>query len=99
MTNKKTCGAILCASALIVVVMFILGSGCGGGGGSDDLTTPPRETFFTPIYHPSNGGTFANPKDIGLGDFFRFLYQDDDQDGVSGQDDNLFWGELKAGLT
>jgi len=92
MTNKKACGAILCASALIVAAMFVLGSGCGGAGGGDDLLTPPRESAFTPIYHPSNGGTFANPKDIGIGEFFGFLYEDDDQDGVTGQEDNIFWG-------
>ncbi len=92
MTNKKACGAILFASALMAMVMFILGSGCGGGGSGSDLDVPPRESFFTPIYHPSNGGSFGNPRGISLGNFFRFLYQDDDRDGVSGQEDNLYWG-------
>jgi len=91
MTNKKACGAILFASAVMAIVMFILGAGCGPGG-PGDLDVPPRETAFTPIYHPSNGGTFANPKDLGLGQLFGFRYEDDDQDGVTGQDDNLFWG-------
>ena len=53
---------------------------------------PPRDTFFTPIYYPSSAGTFADPKDLPLGEVFAFLYQDDDEDGVSGESDNLFWG-------
>ncbi len=89
MRNKKACGAVLGASAVLTTLLFILG-GCGGGSGSDDLNVPPRESFFTPIYNPDpdDAGTFADPLDLDVGEVYRFFYTDDDYDGVTGQEDD-----------